>query len=149
MAAGWVCSCPHKHVPQAGRWRVSGRDLHAISICSPSVLHAWLLAFGVVRASESGSGAGAKGWLRPVSLLYLRAEGVVTVSLVPRRQQGAAGVAVAAVDCGGRVPALLGGQVFGFGQVGAEAGVLLLEGGDEPGSAFPPGLLSFGVCLGH
>jgi hypothetical protein len=28
---------------------------------------------------------------------------------------GTAGVAVAAVDRGGRVPALLGGQAFGFG----------------------------------
>src|SRR5690348_17406498 len=38
---------------------------HAISICSPSVLHAWLLAFGVVRASESGSGVGDDGLRGP------------------------------------------------------------------------------------
>lgn len=56
---------------------------------------------------------------------------------------------MAAVDRGGRVLALLGGEAFCFGQGVAEPGVLLLEGGDEPGSAVPPGLLSFGVCLGH
>jgi len=61
----------------------------------------------------------------------------------------AARPACPALDRGGGVLALLGGEALGFGQVGAEPGVLLLEGGDEPGRAVPPGLLSFGVCLGH
>ncbi len=56
---------------------------------------------------------------------------------------------MAAVDRCGRVPALVGGEAFGFGEGVAEPGVLLLEGGNEPGSAVPPGLLSFGVCLRH
>jgi hypothetical protein len=64
----------------------------------------------------------------------------------------AAGPAVAAVDRGGGVLALAGGQAFGFGQcvgqlaadvveLGPQLGALRLEGGDEPGPAFPPGSL--------
>jgi hypothetical protein len=67
-------------------------------------------------------------------------------------------VAVAAVDCGGRVFALLGGQAFGLGvgvgQVGAEAvrlGAQLrargLEGGGAVGLALPEGSLPFGGGL--
>jgi hypothetical protein len=39
--------------------RLSRGGLHAVSACSPLFLHMCLVVFGVVRASESGSGAGA------------------------------------------------------------------------------------------
>jgi hypothetical protein len=35
------------------------RGFHAVSACPPLFLHMCLVAFGVVRASESGCGAGA------------------------------------------------------------------------------------------
>jgi hypothetical protein len=58
---------------------------------------------------------------------------------------------VAAVDCGGGVSALLGGEAFGFGegvgQLAAYAGELGLEGGDAVGVALPEGSLPFGGCL--
>jgi hypothetical protein len=65
----------------------------------------------------------------------------------------AAGVAGAGFDCGGWVPACLSGEPAGLGervgQVGAEPGVLLLEGGYPVGLAAAEGPLPFSRGYRH
>ena len=120
---------------------------------SPEVTAAWIAAgVGVltVVATAVTQDLSRRATGRGTDRLFAEQRGQQTKAFTGSPNVVAAGVAGAAVDCGGGVPALLGGEEFGLGectgQVGAQLGVRLLEGGDAFDLAAEGSLL---LCRRH